>query len=333
MIKKIKKLVRKKMPLFINRMINRLLLLKYYIYDMKKFSKAAFKITKKSNLNTLEAEITLHYHSIEKGLTNINFREGFGQRALKGLMNSLIKFEKHGYDLSNVRYLTGLSVLNKYVNVHKKTNIDVSNIIEFLKDRYTIVYEDYGGVIYLNKNDILNKINSKFDEFSSSRFSVRDYSNEEVDDKLINEAIDIAMKTPSVCNRQAWEVHVIKDKKLIKEVLEIQGGFIGYGNNIQRLIMITTDNNYFSTGVERNQGYIDGGMFSMSLIYALHYKGIATCGLNANLTIDDEKLIIKMLNLKESDNIIMFITIGHYMDNFSVPKSHRDSYIVKTKYY
>jgi nitroreductase len=90
------------------------------------------------------------------------------------------------------------------------------------------------------------------------------------------------MKSPSVCNRQPWKVHLIEDEQLLHQVMTAQGGFAGNGHNMQLLLLVTVDLRYFSTSSERNQGFVDGGIYLMSLVYALTYHKMATCILNAD---------------------------------------------------
>lgn len=82
------------------------------------------------------------------------------------------------------------------------------------------------------------------------------------------------------------------------------------------LLVITVNNSYLAGPEERNQGFIDGGMFSMSPIYALTYFGLALCALNAAFTKKSDKLIRNILNISVNENLSMFISVGHYLDSF-----------------
>ena len=71
----------------------------------------------------------------------------------------------------------------------------------------------------------------------------------------------------------------------------------------------------------------------MSLIYSLQYLGLATCALNANLSINKDCLIRDLLHIPESHNLIMFIAVGEYEDDFKVPKSTRDDVESRSTFY
>ena len=306
-----------------------------YYYDFRRYSNSAFVLRKNQTEENLKARITMNYHSLEKGLSNSNIRFNFGQRALRELFKYLEQYIEAGYSFDDIRFKTGLSVIEQYIELHNKHNIDVSSV----KERYNKLIsvsskEDYGGVKEFTKDFILSKRKSNFAELSFYRSSVRDFSNEPVDIQLINEAIQIATKTPSVCNRQPWSVYVIKKRDLKERILRIQSGLTEERQKqVDTLIAITSKNSFLATPEERNQGFVDGGMFSMSLLYALQYVGLATCALNADLSKKDDKKIRDELGIPDSENLILFIAVGHYPDKFKVPKSQRDSYKEITKYY
>src|SRR5690606_8509042 len=119
-----------------------------------------------------------------------------------------------------------------------------------------------------------------YDYFVKSRHSVRNLTNRPVLREVLNKAIEQARWTPSVCNRQSWRVHVFESKQDKKVALSFQNGNDGFGDCADKILLITCDLRCFFTSRERNQCFIDGGMFSMSLIYALHAAGVCSCALN-----------------------------------------------------
>lgn len=67
-----------------------------------------------------------------------------------------------------------------------------------------------------------------------------------------------------------------------------------------------------------------GGIFTMALVEALHYYGIASCILQ-NGEYKERNLKFKEIckNIPENEKIILFIAIGYYKDNFTYAVSHR----------
>jgi nitroreductase len=161
------------------------------------------------------------------------------------------------------------------------------------------------------------------EQFFNSRYSIRDFKKSKVNINLIDKAVKLASKTPSVCNRQSWHVYHSSNKKVISKVLSFQSGNRGFAKLIPNLVIITTDLKSFLTGKEIYQQWIDGGLFSMSFIYAMHSIGVATCPLNWSQDPITDKNIRKSINIKTNQTIIMMIAIGHYKDNTTVCISSR----------
>lgn len=126
-----------------------------------------------------------------------------------------------------------------------------------------------------------------------------------------------------MCNRQACKVYLLEDKERIDKLLAIQGGLTGYTENINQVLLLTVDCNYFYTVGERNQLYIDGGMFLMNMLYALHFYKIANCPANWGKLIQEEKLLTGIVDISESEKIICVIPIGIAKDKFRVTLSQR----------
>ena len=75
---------------------------------------------------------------------------------------------------------------------------------------------------------------------------------------------------------------------------------------------------------ERNQTFIDGGLFSMSLVYSLTFNNVATCILNTNFSLKQENEIKSILNINEFEDLILFIAIGSFPNITKSPISLRD---------
>jgi len=297
---------------------------KMYTRDRIRFRKAAFSLTKNLDESNLIGMIVFYYHSIEKGLCQIDFRKGFGKTAIDGLISSINLYNLNNYDKENIQYITGISVLYRYIEKHEDLGYDVLTLKDFLKNNNLLDGKNGGMRIY-NGIDISSKGKFDFNVLSQTRHSVRNFGSQPVDKSKIFEAINISIRTPSVCNRQPWKVHLIRNKDLLMHLLDIQGGFKGFGKNIDSLIIVTSDLKKLSNIFERNQGFVDSGMFSMSILYALHYQGIASCALNANFDFERENKIRKLVAIPENQTITVLIAIGSYPETFASPVSQRNS--------
>lgn len=300
---------------------------RHFKYDMKKYLLSNFHLN--HHIDNVEARIMINLHSIEKGLTNKNFRIGFGKRALHELMLALKEYDDLKFDKNRHIFNYGLNILNVYIDKHKNTTTDTSKLSDFLL-KYNYYYLKT-GIETIKYNELESVSVSNFEKFSQSRSSVRDFGDTTISKEEVLNAIYKSNNTPSVCNRQPWNVHIILNPNIIDSVLKLQNGFNNHGNNLSGLILITSNNAYLKNYLERNQGYIDGGMFSMNVLYSLHSSMIASCPLNADLDIKTEKQIRELLKLNISENLIMFIAYGSYDKTNTVtvsPKKNIKNYLI-----
>lgn len=104
--------------------------------------------------------------------------------------------------------------------------------------------------------------------------------------------------------------------------MKIHKGVSGI-RNINKLLVVTTDLDTFSGPGERNQCFIDGGIFLMSLVLSLSYVGLGSCILNWSVNFNKDILIRKLMKIGKSENIIAFVAVGHLPDKVKVALSIR----------
>jgi nitroreductase len=106
-------------------------------------------------------------------------------------------------------------------------------------------------------------------------------------------------------------------------LISLQNGNKGFGHLIPTLAVITSDSGAFFDASERHEPYIDGGLFSMTLMYALSAKGLATCCLNWCVSPDKDVALRNILPLADSEVVIMLMAIGYPEPDVLVPRSPR----------
>lgn len=293
-------------------------------YDEQKFRQGYVSDINTANQTQLAAKLVFSSHSLEKSLSNDGFETGHGFRTAQLLISMLKIYKDKNYDQKHLAYVNTLSALKAFYDRHAGTKY-VSEIEEIFDDLSSEVKEcesKIGGSDEILLKDKKNNSKKNFKDLAEGRFAVRTYSKKPVNKKDIEEAIAIATKTPTVCNRQSIHVHAIYKKEIIEKVLEVQGG-IAYYDTPPVLLLITADDNGYVGANERNQGFIDGGLFAMSVLYALEYKKLAACPLHAMFTEIPEMTIRGMLGLPDSEKLITFISVGHFNEKNQVCKSFR----------
>lgn len=297
-----------------------------FYYDFKRF----IKLSASLDFNTKEkyqAFLIKEYHAIEKGLALPITKIGFGQKRIQHLIKILdIYIEKFGVD--DITDIT-IATLKEYSDFETTNQNDrnillpiIANLVKSYNNKR--ISCNSGGTKIILKSDIENTIKMDFDSFFKSRFSTRDFTNTRVPREQILSAIDTARYTPSVCNRQPWKCYLIDhtNPTLRDKFLKVQNGNNGFGDTISALIVVTGKlSSFFS--YERNQVYIDGGMFSMSIIMALHSKGLGACCLNTSYTSKRTKDFLAVKDIDKDCVPIMFIAVGNLKDNYKVATSKR----------
>lgn len=296
---------------------------KAYYYDFTRYLRYSRTLGNKSPEN-LAAEITVLYHVIEKGLTMPNTRLGFGEERVISLCDLCLHFfELYGRGEEQVEH--AIEVILEYEYFHKQEKHNLSNLVI---NKISEVKNKISGFVACSQRTITkqeyfqNKENA-FSHFSNSRASVRNFNSVNIPIESINEALSLAKNAPSACNRQSWRTYVVTDSKKIKEILEVQGGNRGFGHLSNKLIIIAGDISVFSGVYERNQIFIDGGMYAMNLLYALHYHEIAACILNCSHSPEKDLRLRDLLKIRESEVFIAMVACGTPPESFRIAISKR----------
>ncbi|RPJ73236.1 MAG: nitroreductase family protein, partial [Acidobacteria bacterium] len=182
---------------------------------------------------------------------------------------------------------------------------------------------NHGGVLQVSAEELRRAACRDLQPFFGSRHSVRQFADAEVPREAIEAAVSMAMHTPSVCNRQSWRVHAYTEPELKAALLKLQNGNRGFGDQAAHVLVVTTDLETFTSVGERNQCWIDGGMFSMSLIWALHSLGLGTCCLNWSVEKETDAALREVAAIPESQAIMMMLAVGALPQTLTVARSLR----------
>ncbi|MYM65303.1 nitroreductase [Pseudoduganella sp. FT55W] len=293
------------------------------LYDVSRYVKysSSFHL---SGAGNLKSRITAKYHEIEKGLSLPAPRKGFGVEKideLTFLMNEYIA--RYGKDDFLRAPSSTLRAYVKFNESHQLFDYPRKDKIQAMLASLDEYADVNGGVIGLDASEIYGITEPVSDQFFLRRYSIRQFSDKPVAREDIDSAVAIALKSPAVCNRQDGFVHVVENKELIKKMTDMHGGARGFAEKIDKLLVITNKLTNFWESGERNQCWIDGGLFSMSLILGLHSKGIGSCCLNWSKRAKEDKAMRDLLNIPDSEVIIMLLAVGHLPEHLNVAYSNR----------
>jgi nitroreductase len=306
-------------------LFRRLILVRSVLYDARRFVHWSFALKRPRTREQVRAFLTMRYHSLEKGLALPDPRPGFAADKVGELVQVLRAYEgSFGCD-DLVRVCFGvLSAYRRFNGAHGIAVETVDWIVDELSRKHADIGQDRrGGTFEMSRSNLDFLSSVDFDRFIRSRHSIRVFSPAAVDPASLEQAVRWAQRTPSVCNRQSCRVHVYTRPEQIKRLLSYQTGNRGFGHAIPVLIVITSDLQCFAGPGERYQGWIDGGMFSMSLILGLHAQGLGTCCLNWSVTLDIDQSMRRHGDIPDNELVIMMLGVGHIPEKLSVAQSTR----------
>ena len=256
------------------------------------------------NKNKLFFEIRRVRHSFEKGMALPNPRKKFGSNNMTHLVK-LLEDDKSPLGKCHDKEIAK-GIIDAYqqfsASMENKTSVSAANTV-FLRSELEKYTEDH------------------FSNFLQNRHSIRQFSKEKITHDEVIKVIDSARHAPSVCNRQTTRVIFVAETDKIQKIMSLHKGNRGFGHQIPGVFVVVSDLYGFVSTEERNQCWIDGGLFSMYLGLSLSANGFGHCMLNWSSDIRSDKQLIKLLGLSESMRIIMLIAFGRVPEKQLVARS------------
>jgi nitroreductase len=295
-----------------------------YWYDIKIYAKYSNTFYGFDNQNKVKGRLTVLYHIIEKGLIMPETRLGFGTKVIQELTDLCNLYIIKCYKINDQIFIHSIQVLNEYLEFHVLNNftLDETTIKKIKKVSSATGVDTSSSQLHFFKNEFFKNHDSPFDEFCRSRHSSRNFSKENIPIEIIYQCIELANMSPSDCNRQPTRVYIIKNRQMILEVLELQNGNRGFGHLIGTLLIITSDISLFQVN-ERNEPFLNSGLFCMSLLYALHFHKIGACLLNWVVTNSNDRKIRTLLQIPENEQIAVLMACGYLPEEFRIACSPR----------
>lgn len=292
-------------------------------YDRRFFLKNF--INGKRNSSSIEYDMLLEIHKLEKGMTCKELRP-FGTKKVEKIMLLIKEYEKKGFtQIKSFAYNLAISSLVEYKKIYETKNWtnkeEYKMVLEFLDVSRNYEKLNVGAYNILRK-DIESEINIDYGRFIRSRHSVRNFSSKKLKKEDIKRAVLMAINTPSACNRQMCKIYCITDGN--KEIVERYAqGLSLFDLTHANYFIITFDVSSFYFIGERNQGWFNAGLIAMNFVNALHSLGIGSCFVQFANSHKEEQIIKENLNIPSSERIAIIIAAGYYDEVSRVPYSTR----------
>ena len=295
------------------------ILARNYLYDARRFARFSIPQSRlPDDREALSSHIVLDYHKLEKGLSLPSPKPGFGLSSIRKLAALVPVFERrYGSD-----EVTGAAraALRSVVLPGREQGFAYEEAEGLLAGD---VGSGEGGVLAVTRAAIHENSLKDLSGFFENRYSVRNFTAEPVAPELLAKALRMAQKAPSVCNRQSARAYVFTTPEKKAQALGFQNGNRGFGHRAGAVIIVTSDLRSFVSIGERNQCWIDGGLFAMSLNYALHSLGLGCCMLNWSTEREVDRDMRKAMGIPDHEAVITMMAVGHLPEAFSVARSQR----------
>lgn len=247
-------------------------------------------------------------HTIEKGLALPVPKPHFGQDKIRALIG-MNRMPVTSHLLFSRSMLVG--ALQDYAAVFKRETapdpVLADKIRAFISTEASTSAR--GGVRLVN--ELPRGPDPMAISFLEKRFSARDFDTVPLNIQEIEAVVSLAQRAPSQCNRQATRLHVYREPVHIRTLLKLQGGANGFLENVPTLFVVTSEITAWGGPQQRNQPYVDGGIFATMLLLALGAHGFFSCPLNLAVDNKRERQIKANGNIPGRERLVVMVAAGH----------------------
>ncbi len=283
--------------------------------------------SKRFKLDRCRSNIIRLTHSIEKGLSLRNSRPGFGYEKIieiyRNLDDALVLDTGFINDLS---VLIAIDAISEYLTWNDSLGCN-SNHVSEIKSRF----EEYnriinrhnekcGGTIRPQKLDV--DVQSCINLFKN-RHSTRTFLDKEIDKKILLSAINLAMRSPSACNRQSTRLYVVNHKYREDILGSWLSGTGGFDNEIKEYVLVCSKVSAYMPQ-EYQQYEVSSGIFVGYLTLAFELYGIGCCVIQRDvINTKAWRRVAEKMNVPFDEQIICILGCGIKDENYPVPLSYR----------
>jgi nitroreductase len=262
-------------------------------YDLRRFWESAQEGCSAENLERRKADCLRLIHSLEKAATLPHCRYPFGLKKV-ALLEAMVSALPEDPGTAFYR-----QYVQSAVTAVRQSNRD-SRPPAFLSGNFPS--PGLPGSVFSSL--------AEAEFFFTSRHSCRNFAAGPIPTEILEEITRWAQAAPSVCNRQGGRVRYISQPALRDRVLALQNGNQGFGGQIPVVAVVSCDLRILIDNTERNQGWIDGALFAMTLVWCAHARGLGTCFLNWCRAPAQDRDLRRLLEIPPSESIITLLALG-----------------------
>ena len=142
--------------------------------------------------------------------------------------------------------------------------------------------------------------------------SIRNYSRVKVKEQDILDAVGVASRAPSACNRQPVKCYYTMNEEKIAQRDRLVPGNTSIKGETPNFIVVTASRQCFEL-YEYNQWYVNGGIFLGYLGLALHLGGLGNCIYQWPINAKDSEMR-ELYQIPRSETIVGIVGIGYFAE-------------------
>ena len=264
-------------------------------------------------------------HRLEKGLVMSPRRPIF---ALDYIFDTVKTYctlsnEENGHEVELIDWAH--DVLEKYFDIVSPNPV-VDAARHLFKSNSDCLQRETRAIRIPYQHQDLPTLSVTYDELRAlarRRRSVRNYVDVAVSRDFIDRAIEIAALSPSACNRQPFEFRVFDEPSLVRRIMSVPGGTVGWASSVPVVLVVIGHLRAFSEERDRHLIYIDSSLAVMSLMLALETLGLSSCAINFPDIREKNEEITGLLHLGSDELVTMIVSIGFANDSGLIPFSQK----------
>ena len=263
---------------------------------------------------TIETDVLLLCHSLEKGMGTLNARDGFGVAKTRSLIDFLIEWDSQesGKQRGSYAWSEAYQVLSAYFehSVKSPEILELERCFASLEQCFDENHRRFaaGGYVDFGEEELVTGMEASFEKMLGSRHSVRFFAEGIVVEEKIRKAINMAMASPLACNRQPWRVYYSMDPSTNAQIGELIPGNGASRASIPNYMVVTCDRKYFKN-FEAFQWYLNGGIFLGYLTLALHSLDLGSSLYQWPTNCESDSDMRKLVGV-ESPTEVVVCTVG-----------------------
>lgn len=231
--------------------------------------------------------LRMYCHMLDKAMNNICFEKGHSGSVYNSAKKLSIELEPIYKD--DTAYKWSLVIINRFEEAQKTG-------VVLLHSKEPSAY---------NENEI-----NIFKKILYSRTSCRNFTDKTIPSTILRNIVDIAVDAPNGCCRQVVRYHITQCKDKIEVLKPCIAGLTNF-TNVSCLVSVCADASVYDI-VDKNLQYVDSALSAENFLLGAALYGIQGTICNFFHATDSEVSICKeILEISDTENIIMFIAIGY----------------------